>query len=177
MSNKATHRQTAHPLPHHALHIDNKLISRWVRISKEILKKRERFAHFGLRFLSEDTWSWKKAADKNKKANAAWVRTPGEGRPEYSEIAAGGRGAGRDKNRGLVHVEVSDWIKRSGWQLGRLALVRRCCRRHATTPLTPRHCRHTIGSGDAGTARRTLLVTVRLTGHMQLPDTPFVPSQ
>lgn len=42
MSNKATHRQTAHPLPHHALHIDNKLISRWVRISKEILKKRER---------------------------------------------------------------------------------------------------------------------------------------
>lgn len=92
MSNKATHRQTAHPLPHHALHIDNKLISRWVRISKEILKKRERFAHFGLRFLSKDTWSWKKAAAKNKKANAAWVRTPGEGRPEYSEIAAGGRG-------------------------------------------------------------------------------------
>lgn len=40
MSNKATHRQTAHPLPD-ALHINNKLISRCARISKEILKKRE----------------------------------------------------------------------------------------------------------------------------------------
>lgn len=39
---------------------------------------------------------------------------------------------GRDKNRGLTQAEVSDWIKRSAWQPGRLALARCSCHPLAT---------------------------------------------
>lgn len=39
---------------------------------------------------------------------------------------------GRDKNRGLTQAELSDWIKRSAWQPGRLALAHCSCHPLAT---------------------------------------------
>lgn len=39
---------------------------------------------------------------------------------------------GRDKNRGLTQTELSDWIKRSAWQPGRLALAHCSCHPLAT---------------------------------------------
>lgn len=39
---------------------------------------------------------------------------------------------GKDKNRGLTQAELSDWIKRSAWQPGRLALAHCSCHPLAT---------------------------------------------
>lgn len=38
----------------------------------------------------------------------------------------------RDKNRGLTQAELSDWIKRSAWQPGRLVLAHCSCHPLAT---------------------------------------------
>lgn len=39
---------------------------------------------------------------------------------------------GKDKNRGLTQAELSDWIKRSAWQPGRIALAHGSCHPLAT---------------------------------------------
>ena len=74
---------------------------------------------------------------------------------------------GRDKNRGLTQAELSDWIKRSAWQPGRLALAHCSCHPLAT------HLAHKTLAQLVG----PWLLTAQLTGHMRLLGTLFAPHQ
>lgn len=67
---------------------------------------------------------------------------------------------GRDKNRGLTQAELSDWIKRSAWQSGRLPLARCSCH-----PLATHLAQKTL-------AQQSLAAC--LGGHMWLPGDLFV---
>lgn len=52
----------------------------------------------------------------------------------------------RDKNRGLTQAELSDWIKRSAWQPGRLALAH-CSRHPLATHLAHKTLAQLVGPG------------------------------
>lgn len=74
---------------------------------------------------------------------------------------------GRDKNRGLTQAELSDWIKRSAWQPGRLALAHCSCH-----PLATHLAHKTLAQlAEAGYSLHSF------TGHMRLSGTLFLPPQ